>query len=1012
MIPLQLSLKNFLSYSEASLDFTGLHTACICGANGAGKSSLLEGITWAIWGECRVVSEDDAISNGAMDVRVDFTFQMHGETCRVIRTRQRDGSGALEFQIQTSAGQFRTLTQKGVRSTQALIDDYLKIDYDTFINSAYLRQGKADEFMLKKPAERKQILADLLKLDRYEQLSERAKDTAKQYKLKVEALHDNLADYLVQLAQTEEITVQRDGLQVEIGKLQQEQAGDEQELEGYKTTARQRETWQQQLAWEQKRDRESLQAGAQIQTDLQVVTTEKNRLDRLLVREDEISIAYQAYLALQQQAAVLDKQFDTHQQAQTKQQQLQQQLDRQTQTFQLALGKSQAELALTVQQEQELVNILATAGDVSKGIAELQLCRQRLAELDRLQMEVLPLQQQQVSLQSNIDRETAKIQAKLNELGLRERQMQLKANEQPQLITQLQQLDTQIAELEKKKVYQERVKEKGLTKKEAIGKLQADGQNYQRQLIELAKKLELLKDPDASCPLCDRALDENHWQHISTTFQTERAHFEQQISATQEEEARYERECQVLRAEYQQLTTEINLLKDLPEQRGKLQAKLDSLTELQVNLAELKVEQQEIELEIASKSYASELQSELLELTARLQATEYSDQNHALARGDVDKLRWAEIKQEKIKDAERRQQQSIALKAKLETEIAKIELDLAKLQIDSDLRVELIEIDRQIAELGYDRHYHQQVSTELRESQAVQLQYQEVQQAKLAQPLTLDRIKLLEINYQQSLETQQQAKLEVDRISVEIAKIPDTDDKIRSIEQQLAARRQQLDTSLATLGGLEQKLTQLANIQEQMRSQEQQLANYKQQQKIYDELGKAFGKNGIQALVIENILPQLEVESNQILSKLSNNQFHVQFITQKATKATRVKKASVKSAKYIDTLDIVIGDANGTRAYETYSGGEAFRINFSIRLALAKLLAQRAGTPLKMLIVDEGFGTQDREGCDRLIAAINAISEDFACILAVTHMPQFREAFQTRIEVRKTNSGSQLQVIT
>jgi DNA repair protein SbcC/Rad50 len=1012
MIPLQLSLKNFLSYSEASLDFTGLHTACICGANGAGKSSLLEGITWAIWGECRVVSEDDAISNGAMDVRVDFTFQMHGETCRVIRTRQRDGSGALEFQIQTSAGQFRTLTQKGIRSTQALIDDYLKIDYDTFINSAYLRQGKADEFMLKKPAERKQILADLLKLDRYEQLSERAKDTAKQYKLKVEALHDNLADYLVQLAQTEEITLQRDGLQVEIGKLQQEQAGNEQELEGYKTTARQRETWQQQLAWEQKRDRESLQAGAQIQADLQLVTVEKNRLDGLLIREDEISIAYQAYLALQQQAAVLDKQFDTHQQAQTKQQQLQQQLDRQTQSFQLALGKSQAELALTIQQEQELVNILATAGDVSKGIAELQACRQRLAELDRLQMEVLPLQQQQVSLQSNIDRETAKIQAKLNELGLRERQMQLKANEQPQLITQLDRLDTQITELDQKKVYQERVKEKGLTKREAIGKLQADGQNYQRQLIELDKKLELLKDPDASCPLCDRALDENHWDHISTTFQTERTHFEQQISATQEEEARYERECQVLRAEYQQLTNEINLLKDLPEQRGKLQAKLDSLAELQANLAELKVEQQEIELAIASKSYASELQSELLLLTARLQATEYSEQNHALARGDVDKLRWAEIKQEKIKDAERRQQQAIAQKGKLESEIAKIELDLAKLQIDSDLRVELIEIDRQITALGYDRNYHQQVSTELRESQAVQLQYQEVQQAKLAQPLTIDRIKLLETNYQQSLETQQQAKLEVDRISAEIAKIPDTDDKIRSVEQQLAARRQQLDTSLATLGGLEQKLTQLANIKEQMRSQEQQLANYKQQQKIYDELGKAFGKNGIQALVIENILPQLEVESNQILSKLSNNQFHVQFITQKATKATRVKKASVKSAKYIDTLDIVIGDANGTRAYETYSGGEAFRINFSIRLALAKLLAQRAGTPLKMLIVDEGFGTQDREGCDRLIAAINAISEDFACILAVTHMPQFREAFQTRIEVRKTNSGSQLQVIT
>jgi ATPase involved in DNA repair len=64
MIPLQLTLKNFLSYREAVLDFRGLHTACICGANGAGKSSLLEAITWAIWGESRTSIADDVIHCG------------------------------------------------------------------------------------------------------------------------------------------------------------------------------------------------------------------------------------------------------------------------------------------------------------------------------------------------------------------------------------------------------------------------------------------------------------------------------------------------------------------------------------------------------------------------------------------------------------------------------------------------------------------------------------------------------------------------------------------------------------------------------------------------------------------------------------------------------------------------------------------------------------------------------------------------------------------------------------
>ncbi len=1012
MIPLQLSLKNFLSYSEASLDFTGLHTACICGANGAGKSSLLEGITWAIWGECRAASEDDAISTGAMDVRVDFTFKMHGETCRIIRSRQRDGSGNLEFQIQTSGGQFRTLTQKGIRSTQALIDDYLKIDYDTFINSAYLRQGKADEFMLKKPADRKQILADLLKLDRYEQLADRAKESAKQYKLQAEVLTENLAEDRLKLAQIDGITEQRDQVKVQINQLQQTQAIEAQELESFKTIARQRETWRQQLTWEQKRDRELIQASAQIQADLQSLTIDKNRLDDLLKRSAEISIEYQAYLSLQQQVEVLDRQFDTHQQAQIKQQKLQQQLTQQTQALQLILGKSQAELALFIQQEQELIDILATTGDVTKAIGELQICRQRLLELDRLQVEVLPLQQERVLIESKIDREAAKIQAKLNELIIREQQVKIKTREYPQLIDQLNLLDTQIIELDHKKVYQKRIEEKGITKGDNLQRLDADTRNYQRQLTELDQKLELLKTPDASCPLCDRPLDENHWEHVLTSAKRERENIEQQISASQEEHSRYDRERQDLRAEYKQLQSELAGSESLREQRGKLQAQLDSIAELQINLQEMAVEKTQIELAIESKSYASELQIQMQEILVQLAATQYSEQSHALSRGDVDKLRWAEIKQEKIKDAERKQKQLIDRKNQLTIEIARTESDITKLQTESDLNIEIQEIDRQIKSLGYDRNYHHQVSTNLRQSQSIQLQYQEVQQAQQIYPQLLDRIKLLATNDLQNSQDRDSSKLEIDRISIELAKIPDNDDRIGSIEQQLAERRQQLDHNLSILGSLEQQLTQLNNIKEQLRSQEEQLNTYKQQQKIYDELGKAFGKNGIQALVIENILPQLEAESNQILSKLSNNQFHVQFITQKATKGSRTKKASIKTAKFIDTLDIVIGDANGTRSYETYSGGEAFRINFSIRLALAKLLSQRAGTPLQMLIVDEGFGTQDREGCDRLIAAINAISADFACILTVTHMPQFREAFQTRIEVHKTNKGSQLQVIT
>mgnify|MGYP001796474016 CR=1 FL=1 len=173
MIPLQVTLKNFLSYQDASLDFSGLHTACICGSNGAGKSSLLEAITWVVWGESRAASEDDIIHTGAKDVRVDFTFEANEEVYRVIRTRRRGSSSALEFQIETTEG-FKSLTSKGLRATQEEVINHIKLDYDTFINSAYLRQGRADEFMLKRPSERKEILAELLKLNQYDDLEDKA----------------------------------------------------------------------------------------------------------------------------------------------------------------------------------------------------------------------------------------------------------------------------------------------------------------------------------------------------------------------------------------------------------------------------------------------------------------------------------------------------------------------------------------------------------------------------------------------------------------------------------------------------------------------------------------------------------------------------------------------------------------------------------------------------------------------------------------------------------------------
>jgi exonuclease SbcC len=161
MIPLELRLRNFMCYRDnvPPLDFEGIHLACLTGANGHGKSALLDAITWALWGRARAKRDDELIHLGESEMEVEFTFDLGGTVYRVIRKRDSAKRGAtlLDFQVRSTdqPGAFRSIAEPGVRATQDAITRLLRMDYDTFTNSAFLLQGKADAFTTRTPAERK-----------------------------------------------------------------------------------------------------------------------------------------------------------------------------------------------------------------------------------------------------------------------------------------------------------------------------------------------------------------------------------------------------------------------------------------------------------------------------------------------------------------------------------------------------------------------------------------------------------------------------------------------------------------------------------------------------------------------------------------------------------------------------------------------------------------------------------------------------------------------------------------
>jgi DNA repair protein SbcC/Rad50 len=224
MIPQQLQLTNFLSYREtAVLDFTGIHLACISGLNGAGKSSLLDAMTWALFGKSRSKSDDDLVNRQAAlngdQAEIGLTFDLENNTYRVLRRKKAGRSVVLELQMHTGDDRWKSLTEGGVRETQAAIEKLLRMNYDTFINASFLLQGQADEFTTKTASKRKEILADLLGVSQWDQYREMVAEQRRQTE-GTRGLRDaQLADIEQELGEEEERQLTLQSVQAELGTL-------------------------------------------------------------------------------------------------------------------------------------------------------------------------------------------------------------------------------------------------------------------------------------------------------------------------------------------------------------------------------------------------------------------------------------------------------------------------------------------------------------------------------------------------------------------------------------------------------------------------------------------------------------------------------------------------------------------------------------------------------------------------------------------------------------------------
>ena len=229
MLPITMRVNNFTSYIDETIDFNEYGSPIIiCGNNGNGKSSIIDMITTALYFRARGTDSrgsgmDDLINKDEKEMIVDFTFQMNDVTYEIIRKKVRNGAHSLTLLID---GVDQSVS---IKETQQKINDILKMDYETFMDTVCIGQNNSASFMEKTPDKRKEVFSQILNLDKYDVLEKYTKELKKNVASKIDSISSKINEKESMIKFKDEYTSKLDEYEKEYKQLDTKDL--EQELE-------------------------------------------------------------------------------------------------------------------------------------------------------------------------------------------------------------------------------------------------------------------------------------------------------------------------------------------------------------------------------------------------------------------------------------------------------------------------------------------------------------------------------------------------------------------------------------------------------------------------------------------------------------------------------------------------------------------------------------------------------------------------------------------------------------
>lgn len=209
------------------------------------------------------------------------------------------------------------------------------------------------------------------------------------------------------------------------------------------------------------------------------------------------------------------------------------------------------------------------------------------------------------------------------------------------------------------------------------------------------------------------------------------------------------------------------------------------------------------------------------------------------------------------------------------------------------------------------------------------------------------------------------------------------------------------DALLREDGGTRAAIEQAHQQQQQLDESQEQWDSWQSRLEALELIHRACSSDQIPARIIESKLADLEQEINRWLDTVANGTLQIRLITKKEV-----------GAQSKETLLIIVDTPLGSMNYDNFSGGERMKLDLACRIGISRLLANRSGSPIRFLVIDEGWGALDEEGTEALTEAFMRLTSIFDLVMTITHTPSVARAFPARLEISKDEHGSKAQMVS